>query len=69
MSPATSRDEAIWCVIAIASSSFALGILFIVALQRLMVRDDVFATLLLFLLPLCALGIAINTRRILKAIA
>ncbi len=68
MSNAT-REEVIWRIIAVAGVSFALGILSMLALERSMVHDQVYATGLLLLAPICALGVVINTRRILKAIA
>lgn len=64
----STREEVIWRVIAVAAVSFALGILSMLALERSMVNDQVYATGLLLILPICALAVVVNTRRILGAI-
>ena len=63
-----SRDRAIWTVISVAISSFAVGILLICALQRSLAHDNSYAWLLSFLIPFCLLSVVINTRRVIKAL-
>jgi hypothetical protein len=63
-----TRDRVIWSIISVASASFALGILFLCAVQRSLAHDETYSRLLFLLIPLCLLSVVVNTRRVIKAL-
>jgi hypothetical protein len=63
-----SRDRAIWTIIAVAISSFSVGILLICALQRSLAHDGSRTWLLALLIPLCLLSVVINACRVVRAL-
>jgi hypothetical protein len=68
MSSDSIKDTVIWCVVAVAAVSSVFGMLFIVAIQKLMAGERTFMGIVLLLLPLSIVAVVVNVRRILKAV-